>query len=83
MGAANPTLNRNHVHPLQVRWPDTQSQAAIADYLDQATLRIAAAAQTITSAISLLREYRAALISAAGTGQLDIRKHEKQLEALA
>lgn len=78
VGAANPTLNRNHVHPLQVRWPDSQSQAEIARHLDQAMPRIDAAAQVIRAAISKLREYRSALISAAVTGQLDIRKHEKQ-----
>ncbi len=33
--------------------------------------------------IGLLREYRAALITAAVTGQLDIREHEKKMEALA
>jgi type I restriction enzyme S subunit len=29
-----------------------------------------------------LREYRSALITAAVTGQLDIREHEKKMEAL-
>jgi type I restriction enzyme S subunit len=83
VGAANPTLNRNHVHPLQVRWPDSQSQLEIARHLDQAMPRIDAATRVIRVAISKLREYRSALISAAVTGQLDICKHEKQLDVLA
>jgi len=33
--------------------------------------------------IALLREYRSALITAAVTGQLDLREHERKLEALA
>lgn len=33
VGAANPTLNRNHVHPLPVRWPDKQTQVSIANTL--------------------------------------------------
>ena len=34
VGSANPTLNRNHVHPLPVRWPeDYDEQVRIADLL--------------------------------------------------
>jgi type I restriction enzyme S subunit len=33
VGSANPTLNRNHVHPLQVRWPPLSEQRAIARIL--------------------------------------------------
>lgn len=36
----------------------------------------------LSSAIDRLREYRAALITAAVTGQLDLRKHEEQMEAI-
>jgi hypothetical protein len=50
---------------------------SIAGHLDEAMPRIDAAAQTVKAAIALLREYRAAV-----TGQLDNRKHDKQIEAL-
>ncbi|PAU89557.1 type I restriction endonuclease subunit M [Pseudomonas sp. WN033] len=33
VGAANPALNRNHVHPLPVIWPSAGSQRKIADFL--------------------------------------------------
>lgn len=33
VGSANPTLNRNHVHPIQVRWPERGDQEGIADVL--------------------------------------------------
>lgn len=33
VGSANPTLNRNHVHPIQVRWPPLPEQRAIARVL--------------------------------------------------
>jgi hypothetical protein len=36
----------------------------------------------LQESIGLLREYRSTLITAAVTGQLDIRKHEKKMEAL-
>jgi len=30
VGSANPTLNRNHVHPIEIRWPHVPEQRAIA-----------------------------------------------------
>ncbi|MBN1632269.1 MAG: restriction endonuclease subunit S [Thermoleophilia bacterium] len=33
VGSANPTLNRNHVHPMEVRWPPLPEQRAIAHIL--------------------------------------------------
>jgi len=33
VGSANPTLNRNHVHPLRVVWPDIKTQRAVAGSL--------------------------------------------------
>ncbi len=41
------------------------------------------ATKQLRSTIALLREYRCALITAAVTGQLDIREHEKKMETLA
>jgi type I restriction enzyme S subunit len=33
VGSANPTLNRNHVHPIEIRWPLPVQQRAIAGVL--------------------------------------------------
>jgi type I restriction enzyme S subunit len=33
VGSANPTLNRNHVHPISVSWPPLDEQRAIANIL--------------------------------------------------
>ncbi len=33
VGSANPTLNRNHVHPIEIRWPPVPEQRAIAHIL--------------------------------------------------
>jgi len=73
VGAANPTLNRNHVHPLIVRWPDVESQRRIAEYLDRASETVDPLIAKVNEAISRLREYRTALISAAVTGKIDVR----------
>jgi type I restriction enzyme S subunit len=39
-GSANPTVNRNLVHPVFVPWPPVEEQSVIADHLDQETVRI-------------------------------------------
>ncbi len=33
VGSANPTLNRNHVHPITIKWPSVPTQQAIAHIL--------------------------------------------------
>jgi type I restriction enzyme S subunit len=33
VGSANPTLNRNHVHPIEIRWPPVSEQRAITHIL--------------------------------------------------
>src|SRR5579864_2540832 len=33
VGSANPTLNRNHVHPIEIRWPPVPDQRGIAKVL--------------------------------------------------
>jgi len=73
VGAANPTLNRNHVHPLVVRWPDVESQRRIAQYLDKASEAVDQLIAKVNEAIIRLREYRTALICAAVTGKIDVR----------
>ena len=83
VGAANPTINRNHVHPERIRWPDLAGQKSISSFLDREIERAAPVPDAVEAAIARLREYRAALITAAVTGQLDLRKHEKQMEAIA
>lgn len=73
VGAANPTVNRNHVHPVVVSWPDQIAQRAIATFLDQQTDQLAGLSRRVEDAMDRLREYRSALISAAVTGKIDVR----------
>jgi type I restriction enzyme S subunit len=42
VGSANPTLNRNHVHPLRISWPPVAEQRAIAEVLGALDDKIAA-----------------------------------------
>jgi type I restriction enzyme S subunit len=83
VGATFTRINVGDIGLLRVCCPPVGEQAEIAECLTEYDRGYGRIASRIHSAITLLREYRAALISAAVTGQLDIRKHEKQLEALA
>jgi type I restriction enzyme S subunit len=74
VGAANPTLNRNHVHPIKVRWPEKETQETIAIFLDREISKINALIAKIQESIDRLKEYRTALISAVVTGRIDVRR---------
>ena len=56
--------------------PPLAEQREIAAYLDRETGKIDALIGKVEGAIALLREYRAALISAAVTGKIDVRERE-------
>ncbi|MFG2010589.1 restriction endonuclease subunit S [Micromonospora sp. NPDC048868] len=49
VGSANPTLNRNHVHPLPVVWPSRRLQEAIAAVLGALDDKIAVNEQIVES----------------------------------
>jgi type I restriction enzyme S subunit len=63
--------------------PPYEEQLAIVHSVELEYRHIDSNVSLVTSAIALLREYRSALISTAVTGQLDLRQHEAQLEAIA
>lgn len=72
-GSSNPTLNRNVVHPVLGPWPSQVEQAEIAVWLDDRTAKLDLLTHESQRAIDLLHERRTALISAAVTGQIDVR----------
>jgi type I restriction enzyme, S subunit len=53
---------------------DDQEQAAIANYIEDSTLKIDATISKIETEIELLHEYRTALISEAVSGKIDVRE---------
>ena len=71
--AAVPGIDRNDLHVLLVCQPPLAEQQAIVAYIDAETAQLEALAAKATQAIALLREHRSALISAAVTGQIDVR----------
>jgi type I restriction enzyme S subunit len=82
-GSTRARINLSVASQILVPRPPLIEQDAISEFVSEQTVAIGAIASRSESQINLLREYRSALITAAVTGQLDIREHEKKMEALA
>lgn len=54
-GSANPTLNRNHLHPLGVMWPPVTEQRAIAEVLGALDDKIAVNTRLVATADALAK----------------------------
>ena len=70
---AMPKINRESLKQLVVPMPPRDEQLMISSYLDQETAGLDSLIAEQNRAISLLQERRSALISAAVTGQIDVR----------
>ena len=66
-------LNFSHVRKVKLPKPGLLEQAAIADHIETETARIDGLITLTERSIDLLREKRAALITAAVTGKIDVR----------
>jgi type I restriction enzyme S subunit len=73
-GTAVGTLNRNYIHNLFIPLSSQSEQTEIVLFLDRETARIDALIDKVKTSIEKLKEYRTALISAAMTGKIDVRK---------
>lgn len=81
VGNTIPILNNSKLGALRLPHPEIDEQKSIAAYLDGETAEIDAAISDAKKAIDLSKERRAALISAAVTGKIDVRKHNVELAA--
>jgi type I restriction enzyme S subunit len=79
--SAVPGIDRNDVHELFVASPDLSDQNEVATYLDNYCRHQARLVQQAESSTELLQERRSALISAAVTGQIDVRGLVPEAEA--
>lgn len=76
-GVSVPHMSPGQLGAFQVGLPPSAEQQQIADYLDRETAEIDAAIADAREAIALSKERRAAVISAAVTGKIDVRDHAK------
>lgn len=70
--ATLPSLSSEVLGALRIPLPPLDEQRAIADYLDRGTAKIDALITKVERHIELAKERRAALITAAVTGQIDV-----------
>jgi len=76
VGTTMLNLNPSIVGRMRVPLPPLPEQCAISDYLDRETSKMDRMVEKVEAAIERLQEYRAALITAAVTGKIDVRtKH--------
>ena len=73
-GTTRDKLTQDKMKDIPVLSPPFPEQRAIAAFLDHQTARLDGLAAKIRDSITMLREYRTALISAAVTGKIDVRK---------
>jgi type I restriction enzyme S subunit len=81
-GSTHKTIYMPDIERFRIPLPPLSEQRAIAAYLDRETERIDTLIDTIQDAIDRLKEYRTALISAAVTGQIDVRGEAEGLDNL-
>ena len=72
-GGGQPNISQEKLRSLPIPLPPMPEQAAIIDALDEQLQSIERLEGEAEAAIALLRERRAALISAAVTGKIDVR----------
>lgn len=72
-GAAQEQFNISHAVDFKIVTPPIEEAKEIVAYLDAKTAQLDTLTETASTAIALLQERRAALISAAVTGKIDLR----------
>ncbi len=81
VGGGQPNISQDIVRALRVPTPPLKEQSQICEYLRNKCGRIDSLISEAKRAVALTREHRSALISAAVTGQIDIRTYKtKDLE---
>jgi len=77
-GAKMPRASWEFIGNLLVTLPPTEEQSTIATFLDEKTTQIDQLIEKTQQSIDLLKEKRAALITAAVTGKIDVRNYDER-----
>ena len=72
-GAVLAGLNTSNIENLTIALPPISEQASILKHIDTLLKQYSTLFQLIKTSLSLLKEHRTALISAAVTGKIDVR----------
>lgn len=80
--SAVPGINRNYIHTLRVVVPPVSEQREIVEKIELHESSVQAMTEGLRRMVDSLREYRTALISAAVTGQIDVRTYRREPEAV-
>lgn len=75
-GVSYPAINASEIGFIKIPVPSLPEQTQIANFLDQETAKIDTLVAEQEKLIKLLQERRSALISAAVTGQIDVRNYQ-------
>lgn len=67
-------IAQSHIRAWPILIPPVEEQSAIVQHIDRELHRLDEIISRVEASIDLLREYRTALISAAVTGKIDVRK---------
>jgi type I restriction enzyme, S subunit len=73
-GAAQKQFNISHAVDFEFPFPPVEEQRAIASFLDRETRKLNAMLGEVDTAVARLQEYRAAIITAAVSGRIDVRR---------
>jgi type I restriction enzyme S subunit len=79
-GVSYPAINPSTLGRIPVPVPDLETQKRIVDFLDRETAQFDALKTKTRESIDHLREFRATLITAAVTGQIDVETWSKRGE---
>lgn len=80
VGVSYPAINSSELGDILIHTPPLSVQPHIADYLDRETAHIDALIQANEKTITLLKERRSALITAAVTGEINVSENHADKE---
>lgn len=79
-GVSYPATNPWKITEISIAYPDIEEQAKTIEYLDRILKKQDKLQNAIQSSIDMLKEYREALITAAVTGQIDVREEKTEIK---
>jgi type I restriction enzyme S subunit len=79
-GGGQPNLNQDQLKQIKITCPTLMEQIEIVAYIDTKIKETVELENSVKSAIDKLKEYRISLITAAVTGQIDVRDFVQEQE---